>query len=239
MARQWVIPDIHGHSRTLQALIEDQIKPSRSDYLFFLGDYIDRGPDAKGVIDYIISLQEDDYQIRTLRGNHEDYLLRTYDNETVQKNILGITYQNKLKKEWFKFGGRATLRSFKVSNVHEIPEKYISWMKVLEYFVTLQGFILVHAGLNFNIEDPFKDTHAMLWIKEYKVDRTKAGFRKLVHGHVPVSLDFIELLRTSNGFDFIDLDNGIYMPEKEGFGNLVALELTSMELKVQHNVDIP
>jgi hypothetical protein len=78
----------------------------------------------------------------------------------------------------------------------------------------------------------------MLWIKEYKVDRVKAGYRKLIHGHVPVSLDFIDLLCTSNGFDFIDLDNGIYMPEKEGFGNLVALELTSMELKVQHNVDI-
>jgi serine/threonine protein phosphatase 1 len=103
----------------------------------------------------------------------------------------------------------------------------------------LPGFLLVHAGLNFNIENPFDDEHSMLWIKEYKVDRVKAGFRKLIHGHVPVSLDFIDLLRTSNGFDFIDLDNGIYMPLKEGFGNLVSLELTSMELKVQNNVDIP
>lgn len=239
MTKQWVIPDIHGYSKTLEALIEDQIKPSRNDKIYFLGDYIDRGPDARGVIDYIISLEEDEYNIRTLRGNHEDYLLRTFDNETIQKNIIGITYHNKLKKEWFKFGGRETLRSFQVSDVHEIPEKYIAWMRELEYFIALQGFILVHAGMNFNIEDPFDDKHSMLWIKEYKVDRVKAGFRKLIHGHVPVSLDFIDLLCTSNGFDFIDLDNGIYMPEKEGFGNLVALELTSMELKVQHNVDIP
>jgi serine/threonine protein phosphatase 1 len=239
MTKQWVIPDIHGHARTLQALIEDQIKPSRNDYIYFLGDYIDRGPDTRGVLDYIINLKNDEYNIRTLRGNHEDYLLRTLDNETVQKNILGITYQNKLKKEWFKFGGRETLRSFKVSSVHEIPEKYISWIRELEYFVTLQGFILVHAGLNFMIEDPFDDKHSMLWITEFKVDRVKSGFRKLIHGHVPVSLEFIDLLVTSNGFDFIDLDNGIYMPEKEGFGNLVALELTSMELKVQPNIDIP
>jgi serine/threonine protein phosphatase 1 len=239
MAKQWVIPDIHGHSRTLQALIEDQIKPSRSDDLFFLGDYIDRGPDARGVIDYIISLKEDDFSVRTLRGNHEDYLLRTYNDETVQRNILGITYQNKLKKEWFKFGGRETLRSFGISDVHEIPEKYISWMNNLEYFIVLKDFILVHAGMNFNTEDPFTDKHSMLWIKEYKVDKVKAGYRKLIHGHVPVSLEFIDLLRTSNNFDFIDLDNGIYMPEKEGFGHLVALELTAMELLVQDNVDIP
>jgi serine/threonine protein phosphatase 1 len=239
MTKQWVIPDIHGYSKTLQALFKDQIKPSRSDEIYFLGDYIDRGPDARGVIDFIISLREDEYNIRTLRGNHEDYLLRTFDNETVQKNVLGITYQNKLKKEWFKFGGRETLRSFQVSDVHEIPEKYISWMRALEYYITLPGFILVHAGMNFNIENPFDDKHSMLWIKEYKVDRVKAGFRKLIHGHVPVSLEFIDLLRTSNSFDFIDLDNGIYMPEKAGFGNLVALELTSMELKVQNNVDFP
>lgn len=239
MAKQWVIPDIHGHSGTLQALIKDQVRPSRADTLYFLGDYIDRGPDAKGVIDFIMKLRKDGYKIRTLRGNHEDYLLRTYDNDHVHRNLLGFTYQNKLKKEWFKFGGKATLKSFRVTDVHDIPEEYIAWLRDLEYFVELEKFILVHAGMNFNIDNPFDDKQAMLWIKEFKVDREKTGYRKLIHGHVPVSLEFIDLLHTSNGFDFIDLDNGIYMPEKEGFGNLVALELTSMELKVQNNIDLP
>ena len=239
MTKKWVIPDIHGYSGTLQALIKEQIKPSRNDTLFFLGDYIDRGPDSKGVIDYIISLKEDDYNIRTLRGNHEDYLLRTFDNETVQKNILGITYQNKLKKEWFKYGGKETLNSFHISDVHEMPEKYISWLRKLEYYIMLDSFILVHAGMNFGMEDPFSDRQSMLWIKDFKVDKEKTGYRKVVHGHVPVSLDFIDLLRSGNTFDFIDLDNGIYVANKDGFGNLVALELTSMELKVQFNVDIP
>jgi serine/threonine protein phosphatase 1 len=239
MARQWVIPDLHGYSRTLKALIEEQIKPSGNDTLFFLGDYIDRGPDAKGVIDYIMSLKEEGYNIRTLRGNHEDYLLRTYDNETVQKNILGITFQNKLKQEWYKYGGKETLKSFHVSDVHEIPGKYISWMRELEYFIMLDSFILVHAGMNFVLEDPFTDKHSMLWIKDFKVDKEKTGSRKIIHGHVPVSLDFIELLKSSNSFDFIDLDNGIYMKDTGGFGNLTALELTSMEMKVQVNVDVP
>jgi serine/threonine protein phosphatase 1 len=239
MTKQWVIPDIHGHSGTLQALIEDQLKPSRGDTLYFLGDYIDRGPDAKGVIDYIIGLKHNGYKIRTLRGNHEDYLIRTYDNEPARKNFLGLTHRNKLKKEWFKFGGEATLRSFGVSDVHDIPDQYITWLRKLEYFIELEKYILVHAGLNFNLDNPFDDRQSMLWIKEFKVDPEKIGNRKLIHGHVPVSLEFINLLHTTNGFDFIDLDNGIYMPEKEGFGNLVALELHSMELKVQTNIDVP
>jgi serine/threonine protein phosphatase 1 len=239
MSKQWVIPDIHGYSGTLKALVKEQIKPSRHDTIFFLGDYIDRGPDSKGVIDFIMDLQEDDYNIRTLRGNHEDFLLRTYDNETVRRNLLGLTYRNKLKKDWFRYGGRETLKSFNVSDVREMPEKYINWMKELEYYILLDSHILVHAGLNFNITDPLDDRYSMMWIKDFKTDLEKTGNRKVIHGHVPVSLDFIDLLKSGTAFDFIDLDNGIYMPEKEGFGNLVALELTSMEMKVQHNVDLP
>jgi serine/threonine protein phosphatase 1 len=238
MTKQWVIPDIHGNNETLRALIEEKIKPSRNDTIYFLGDYIDRGPDSKGVIDYIIEFQKDDYKIRTLRGNHEDYLLRTYDNESARKNILGITYQNKLKNEWFKYGGKETLKSFGVSDVHEIPAIYIDWMRGLEYFIPLDHFILVHAGLNFNIDDPFADKESMLWIKGFKPEPAKIGNRKIIHGHVPVSLDFIKMLKTSNKHNYIDLDNGIYMPHKTGFGNLVALDLTTMELMVQPNIDI-
>ena len=238
MAKQWVIPDIHGYSRTLRVLVEEQIRPSPGDTIFFLGDYIDRGPDSKGVIDYIINLKESGFNVRTLRGNHEDYLVRAFDNETVQKSILGITYRNKLKKEWFKYGGKETLKSFSVTDVHLIPEKYIEWMRELEYFIRLDTFILVHAGMNFAINDPYSDKHSMLWIKEFKVDKEKTGYRKLIHGHVPVSLDFIEVMTSKNNFNFIDLDNGIYMTDKAGFGNLVGLELTSMEMKVQTNIDL-
>jgi serine/threonine protein phosphatase 1 len=240
MPKKWIIPDLHGHSKTLKALVEEQIRPSRHDLIFFLGDYIDRGPDSKGVIDYIIKLQKDDYTIRLLRGNHEDYLLRTYDNEVVTKSILGITvHQNKLKQEWYKYGGKDTLKSFNITEVHQIPESYIEWMRKLEYYITLDQFILVHAGLNFGLKNPFSDIDSMMWIKDFKVDLSKTDSRKVIHGHVPVSLEFIEALTSSNGYNFIDLDNGLYMSGKSGFGNLVALELTSMELKVQLNLDTP
>lgn len=238
MTRHWVIPDIHGNFKTLRALVEEQIRPVRSDMLYFLGDYIDRGPDSKGVIDYIINLEEKGYNIIPLRGNHEDFLLRTYDNESVQKNILGITYRNKMKREWFRYGGKETLKSFGITDVHDIPGEYISWLRDLEYYAALDCCILVHAGLNFGIEDPFEDRHAMIWAKDFKVIPEKIGHKKVIHGHVPVSLDFIDLMCKSDRFGFIDLDNGVYMDRKENFGNLVALELTNMELKIQPNIDL-
>ena len=57
MKNRWVIPDVHGNLITLKYLIENRIALSKSDELYFLGDYIDRGPDSKGVIDFIMSLQ--------------------------------------------------------------------------------------------------------------------------------------------------------------------------------------
>lgn len=237
MKKSWVIPDIHGHYKTLRELIEDKIRPSRNDNLYFLGDYIDRGPDSRRVIDFLMELQADDYSARFIRGNHEDYLLRLYNNEKLKPGFLGIPWRNKLKKEWYKFGGKETLASFGIKDVRDIPEKYIKWLNQLEYFIELENHILVHAGLNFEIDKPFSDTRSMMWVKDFKVIPEKIRNKKVIHGHVPVSLDFIDLTRKSENFDFIDLDNGIYMDGKENFGNLVALELGSMEMLVQHNLD--
>ena len=61
MPKRWVIPDIHGYVKTATSLVTELIKPMRSDEIYFLGDYVDRGPDSKGVIDFIRSLQKSGY----------------------------------------------------------------------------------------------------------------------------------------------------------------------------------
>jgi serine/threonine protein phosphatase 1 len=78
----------------------------------------------------------------------------------------------------------------------------------------------------------------MLWIRDYEIDSSKVANKRIVHGHVPVSLEFIDLSIRNNNYKFIDLDNGCYMTKKDGFGNLVALELNSLEYKVQYNLDL-
>jgi serine/threonine protein phosphatase 1 len=238
MHRRWVIPDLHGCLKTLQGLVEEIIKPSRSDELYFLGDYIDRGPDSRGVLDYIRRLQADEYQVTALKGNHEDLAVELHDAELRSKNPWHFTFGNKKREAWFMMGGRETLKSFGVSHVREIPEDYIEWMRALPYFSLLDQFVLVHAGLNFSNEDPFEDKTSMLWLRDYEIIPSRIGNRRIIHGHMPASMELIQLSLNSKIYKFIDLDNGIYVQGREGYGNLVALELNSMELVIQDNRDL-
>lgn len=237
MKKQWVIPDIHGCVKTLQALVEVLIQPSRQDELYFLGDYIDRGPGSKEVIDYIRVLQKDEYTITVLKGNHEEIFLELHAGEMRSGNLFLHHFLNRKRMAWFSFGGQATLKSFGTRNLKEIPSEYIEWLKSLEYYVILDNFILVHAGLNFKIADPFEDKRSMLWIRDYEIKPEKIGNRRIIHGHVPVNLELINLAVHNSFYKFIDLDNGPYMEGKDGFGNLVALELNSMEIVIQNNLD--
>ena len=92
--------------------------------------------------------------------------------------------------------------------------------------------------MNFNIDNPFDDTMSMMWARDFKVDITKTGGKKIIHGHVPVEYSLIQLFIESEGYDFIALDNGVYYrDQKVGFGNLMALELNSMQLIAQPNCD--
>jgi serine/threonine protein phosphatase 1 len=237
MAKRWVIPDIHGCSKTLKTLVEEQIRPTRYDELFFLGDYVDRGPDSRGVIDYIRMLQKDEYTITALRGNHEEFVIELYDAEVKSKNPWFFNFANQKRRAWMAIGGKETLRSFNIRNLRELPSEYVEWMNTLEYYVKLDDFILVHAGLNFDIDDPFEDKLTMLWTREYQVDSSKIGNRKVVHGHVPINIELMYMGIQNKYIKYIDLDNGPYIQEKVGFGNLVALELNSMEMVIQDNRD--
>jgi serine/threonine protein phosphatase 1 len=237
MQKRWVIPDIHGCSNTLKALIEEHIKPTRNDELYFLGDYIDRGPGSKEVIDYIRNLQKDEYQVTALKGNHEDFVLELYDAEMNSNKAWYKIFGNQKRRNWYTIGGREFLKSFGISNLRDIPVEYIEWMQNLEHFAKLDDFVLVHAGLNFSHSDPFKDKHSMMWIRDYPIQPWKIQNRRIIHGHVPVSLELISLAVQNEFYQFIDLDNGTYITDKSGYGNLIALELNEMKMVIQDNRD--
>jgi len=236
--RTWVIPDVHGCLLTLRTLIEELIVLRKDDSLIFLGDIIDRGPASKGVIDYIIKLMHNGIKITVIRGNHEDYMATVYRDEQAKsglRKMFGL--KSSSMKQWMLHGGEQTLQSFNAVNVLDIPEKYIKWIEFLPYYMKWKNFLIVHAGFNFEMDDIFSDTQSMMWIREYKIDAAKLGNRKIIHGHVPVTLDFIYQSINSNSFQFIDLDNGVYLNSKNGYGNLLALELNTMELLIQPSLD--
>ena len=139
--RKFAISDIHGCLQTFEALLQ-QIQFSTKDELYLLGDYIDRGPDSKGVIDLIWKMQEDGYQIQCLRGNHEQMLL----------NIINTPYHP------LDRGDEQLLASFGVHHAQNIPKPYLDWCAQLPYHFEVDNYILVHAGLNFGSTDPKSTT---------------------------------------------------------------------------------
>ncbi len=238
MNKFWVISDIHGCLNSVRTLIETLIIPDKDDTLCFLGDYIDRGPDSKGVIDYIMWLQEQGFKVIALKGNHEEFLVKAWNEEQQLKKFLFFKESNKSKESWLRFGGAEAMLSFQTDKISQIPAFYIDWLNQRPLYYEHEKFFIVHAGLNFQIDDPLEDQQSMLWIRDYIIEPAKIKYKRLLHGHVPVSLDFIDLTIKSDSYPFIDLDNGCYMAHKAGYGNLLGLELNSMELKIQPNIDI-
>lgn len=222
MPKRWAISDIHGCSRTFKALLE-RIELTPDDELYLLGDYINKGPRSKGVIKQILKLQAEGYQVRCLKGNHEDVMLRSLND--------------RLLLPFFKRqGGSKTLKSFKVSSMADIEPEYMEFFKSLEYYVELEKYILVHAGFNFIKKDVFKDKHAMMWSRHDKIIPERINFRKIVHGHTPTSLKNIKAgLKAKKNFEII-IDNGCVY-QSAGQGNLVALDLDSLKLTVQPNIE--
>lgn len=74
---RYVIGDIHGGSLTFRALLET-LHLRHQDQLYLLGDYVDRCNNSKGVLDTILQLKNAGYDLRLVRGNHDDMMLRTF-----------------------------------------------------------------------------------------------------------------------------------------------------------------
>jgi serine/threonine protein phosphatase 1 len=108
-------------------------------------------------------------------------------------------------------------------------------MGSLPLYILLDDFVIVHAGLNFERPDPFDDTVAMLWTRSPRVERQNIGGRRLICGHTPVPLGQLEASLNSSK---IMLDNGCFFVGRPGMGSLVALELETMLIHRQENIDL-
>lgn len=224
---RFVVSDIHGCSKTLKALI-DKVGLNKQDKIYFLGDYIDRGVDSAGVIDFIMDLKEQDYDVYTLRGNHEENLIDAYKN-----------YEPKLFQ---KFVERINKSANLLDEEGKLKTKYIDFVLNLAYFIELEDFWLVHAGFNTNIEDMFSDTLAMIETRRFEYDEEKLKGKKVIHGHQVIYLSEIEIAIKENK-NIIPLDNGcVYSkPHKiydyKQVGNLCCLNMDTKELILQRNID--
>ncbi|MFA5044926.1 MAG: metallophosphoesterase family protein [Paludibacter sp.] len=213
--RHFAIGDIHGCFDSLKELVENKIQLQKEDKLIFLGDYIDRGPKSKEVIDYIIELQNNDYDVVTLLGNHESMLIDAYNN-------------NGSMDKWIKNGGSETLKSFEFDSLTNIDSKYLNFFNNLKYYFENEEYLFVHAGFNDTIEDPFSDKYWMLWKSRERYSNPLLKDRTIIHGHVPVSLN-ITLNQIANNNKVVNIDGGCIYSNAH-LGKLVALEINSSSI---------
>lgn len=227
--RRFAVGDIHGCFNTFESLVEDHLQLKKKDQLFLLGDYIDRGPRNREVLDYIMELIEDGYSVYPLMGNHEYFVLRAVDfcNRTSKPEQI-----------------RDHIQSPELLNAERrVDTRYFDFIRNLPYYYILDDFVLVHAGMDFDEVNPFADRQSMIFAREYEVDRFKIDHKILVHGHTPIGIDELqEGIKDRDSYGRINLDNGcVYFNDEKkinkGMGSLCALNLDTLELIACQNLD--
>lgn len=205
------IGDIHGCPLSLDALLE-KLAPTPEDTLLFIGDYIDRGPDSKGVIDRLIRLQ-DEQDCIFLKGNHEELLIGYLDRGEYDL--------------WAINGGIQTLASYGLSGEgDDLPADHVEFMRNTKLFHETEEFLFVHAGIRPNLtvaeNVAANDPMVFLWERGHlKVPETPWE-KTVVCGHTPVS-------EPVNRPHLINIDTGCVFFTHPHLGELTAVRLPERE----------
>lgn len=167
----YVIGDVHGSLNSLITLIEF-ISPTGKDCIVFLGDYIDRGENSKGVLDYCIDLKEK-YNTVFLQGNHEDTFIKTLNN----KDLFNY---------WLQYGGDRTLQSYSLaceySSMLKIPKKYITFLSELAEYHETNNYLFSHAPLTAELPIECHTAELLMWPRHSLIKKHVSN-KLTVYGH--------------------------------------------------------
>ncbi len=209
------IGDIHGCALTLDALLRE-VDPQPDDHLVFVGDYTDRGPRSRQVIERMLEM-EGASQRRTgpratfLRGNHDQMILDWVDHGEFDM--------------WSENGGLTTLASY--SGEDTIPADHIDFLRRTRLYLDTPGYCFVHAGLNpelsvaRNLE--VETARTFLWTRGHLGATQRRWEKTVVCGHTPMPLPLME-------DDLICIDTGAVFPHHPEMGRLTAIRLPHREV---------
>jgi serine/threonine protein phosphatase 1 len=210
----YAVGDIHGRLdllRELMAMIRtdaDATAGGRRPGLVFIGDYVDRGPEAAGVIDTILALRDEGrFEVRTLKGNHEAQLLAFLEDA-------------REGPAWMEFGGADTLLSYGVTPppgrsdlqawertrhafAAALPPSHEAFLAGLELALVCGDYVFVHAGVRPGVPLAEQSEADMLWIRDDFLQSSRATEKVVVHGHTPEAAPHI-------GRNRIGIDTGAY-----------------------------
>jgi serine/threonine protein phosphatase 1 len=186
MKRTIVISDIHGCiKRFLQLINEVNYKP-HEDHLILLGDYVDRGPDSRQVVEEVMRLVREDGAI-ALQGNHDERFVE------VVKGVVPTALE-----KFLTHGGRQTLESYAGADAsledfrHVVSNRYadhLAFLDDLPYYYEDDRFIYVHAGIHPMYADKWKEQpkRDFLYMKEPFLSQRTAAGKTVIFGHTRTS----------------------------------------------------
>ncbi len=216
----YAVGDIHGRFDLTQSLLEKiwSDAPSGQNVLIFLGDYVDRGPASKEVVDYLIKLHRPGWEIVKLAGNHEFSLLEFLKSPEIYP-------------AWRTYGGAETLMSYGVkppmfSDANEIgraheefvtkfPHEHYVFLSSLPYTYEVGGYFFVHAGVRPGIPLNKQAAEDLLWIRDEFLISDQSFGKVIVHGHTPFERPVVRANR-------IGVDTGAYATNELTAVKLIA-----------------
>lgn len=213
------VGDIHGCFHSMKALLE-KLEPFYDRQFVFVGDYIDRGPGSKQIIDYLLEFKER-VDCVFLRGNHEQML-------------LDAIHHNK-KDLWLMNGGRATIESYEPEGGEiKLPDSHMEFYENTRLYYDTEKYFFVHAGLSpaRTIADSIKDENEVqefLWERSHLNAFETPWEKTVVFGHTPRP----KPIQKEN---MIGIDTGCVF-DRVGYGKLTAVKLPEEEFLQQTAID--
>jgi serine/threonine protein phosphatase 1 len=177
MTVTYAIPDLHGRRDLLDSALDRIVDHAAGEpaTIVLLGDYIDRGPDSRRVIERLIGFSSEKLRLIPLKGNHEVMMLQAC-NRLVELNW------------WIENGGDTTLASYKELRDADIstlvvPRSHLQWVAELALMHVDRHRVYVHAAVDSGIPLKQQSERTLLW-KLYPDGYSKGhGRRHVVHGH--------------------------------------------------------
>jgi len=191
----YAVGDIHGRLDLLQSLLDLIDADARTSgdagrrILVFLGDYVDRGPDSRGVVEKLLRDLPQGFDTHFLKGNHEALLLDFLEDAACLDH-------------WRLNGGDATMLSYGVDTerlarfgapaetwrrafAEALPEAHLRFFRNLQLSVSFGDYLFVHAGVRPGVPLAAQSEADLIWIRGPFLDHAEPLGKIVVHGHTP------------------------------------------------------
>lgn len=232
--RLYAIGDVHGRFDLLEEMhrqIEDDLaRDCPPDWrLIHLGDYVDRGPQSREVIDLLARRTASDPRVLALLGNHD-------------QGLLDYLHAPETEHLFARFGGETTARSYGVEAdflspetrrqtrdalLAAMPNSHVDFLESRPRAIAFGDFFFCHAGIRPNVALDRQDPSDLIWIRRDFLDHVGLHPKVVVHGHTPASSVEIRPNR-------VNLDTGAYRT-----GILSALAIDGREKRILEVRDRP